>query len=697
MDDLKWYEKPLRILDFIPPGPGKYEQVDIAAEMKHRAELGFNAEHLEVMDIANGASGIFYFKSDCAVEERKDMLAQYTAECRKNRIRSFVYVNVHWAAENIVEKYPEWVERAVDGSVIPIGYGVGAYHCVNSPFKDWTVQVLRDLAKYDIDGIFLDGPIFNEKGCFCEACKTKYAARYGYPLNGDVFSDRKKFVDYVQFKKDCIAEFVRDCYVALKEANERLVLYMNSVGLNPNKHCSRDNNLTIPYQDLLGAEGGFLGGNLTRLPIFKPGMSAKLLETQAQGKPTVIFIAGRIGGGWQRMLLSPAETEIVHAEAVANGASTWYGVYIENSYDPRMETVRELYRFLRDNEEHYTKTKSSARIAMVWSYATGNYYHSSAEETDFTAAHGRSESDEKSDARASLVGWYDMLKRNHIVFDLIDDYYLAHRDLSKYDVVLLPNVSCMSDAEIDNVRRYVAEGGKIVATFDTSMYDEFGYRRDDMALKDVFGIREIVRKEVLKRDHIRVERDNRYMKDIDDSFIAAPHYCIYAVPEANAESHLRFREKMKSVYADIPPELPYPFIIKNRYGKGESIYIAGTVGQLYHDFQLIPCKRIAGNVLDDLTWRDVTVESEVESVNVELREKDGRWILHLINYTGGMARPIDGVVTLRDVNITIRRPVATAKSLKLNRSLTVVREGDRATFVLPELRIYDVIVMEPAH
>jgi hypothetical protein len=255
----------------------------------------------------------------------------------------------------------------------------------------------------------------------------------------------------------------------------------------------------------------------------------------------------------------------------------------------------------------------------------------------------------------------------------------------------------MSEAEIENVRRYVAEGGKIVATFDTSMYDEFGYRRDDMALKDVFGIREVVRKEVLKRDHIRVERDDRYMKDIDDSFIAAPHYCIYAVPETNAESHLRFREKMKSVYADIPPELPYPFIIKNRYGKGESIYIAGTVGQLYHDFQLIPCKRLARNVLDDLTWRDVTVESEVDSVNVELREKDGRWILHLINYTGGMARPIDGVVKLRDVSITIRRPVAAVKSLRLNRPLSVVREGDRATFVLPELRIYDVIVMEPAH
>lgn len=696
MEELKWYEKPLRILDFIPPGPGKYEQTDIAREMKHRAELGFNAEHLEVMDVASGASNIFYFESDCALEKRKDMLKEYTVQCRKNGIHSFIYVNVHWAAENVVERYPEWVERLPDGSIITASYGVGAYHCVNSSFKEWTIRVLQDLAKYDIDGIFLDGPIFNEKGCFCSSCRTKYEGRYGYPLDESVLADRKKLVDYIEFKKTCIAEFVRDCYQALKACNERLVLYMNSVGLNPNRHCSRDNNLTIPHQDLLGAEGGFLGGNLTRLPIFKPAMSAKLLETQADGKPTIIFIAGRIGGGWNRMLLSPAETVIVHAESVANGAGTWYGIYTENSYDPRMETVRELYRFLQRNEAYYTRTKSAARIAMVWSYATGNYYHSSSEETDFTALKLREEQDEKSDARASLVGWYDMLIRNQIVFDLIDDYYLANKDLSRYEVVILPNVSCMSDKEIEKIRSYVANGGNMIATYDTSLYDEFGYRRDELPLKDVLGIDRVVKKELLKKDHLFVERSDAYTKQIDDSFIPAPYYSMYVEPNAHAEKHLTFREKMSSVYADVPDPLPYPVLVKNRYGRGRSVYIAGTIGQMYHDFHLIPYTRLAANVLDDLTGRDVVVHAEVDSVQVELREKDDVWLLHVINYTGGMARPIDGVITLRDVRIELHRDAATARSLALEKELPLVQQQGSVAFVLPELAIYDVIVLNKA-
>ncbi|MDF2814283.1 MAG: hypothetical protein K0Q81_483 [Paenibacillus sp.] len=692
--EIPWFEKPLRILDFIPPGPGQYEKVDIAAEMKHRAELGFNAEHLEVMDIATGASNIFYFRSGEAVEQRKDLLETYTQECRRNNIHSFVYVNVHWAADNVVTLYPEWVERNPDGSIIPISYGVGAYHCVNSSFKESTVRVVQDLAQYDIDGIFLDGPIFNEKGCFWSACTSKFKPLYGYELTDEVFTDRKKFIDYIQFKKDSIAEFVRDCYVALKEANENMVLYMNSVGLNPNKHCSRDNNLTIRYQDILGAEGGFLGGNLTQLPIFKPGLSAKLLETQADGKPTVIFIAGRMGGGWNRMLLSPVETEIVHAESAANGASTWYGVYIENSYDPRMQTVQNLYRFLEDNEAYFTKTQSAARIAMVWSYATGNYYHSSSEETDFTAAKGRVEADEKSDARASLVGWYDMLKRNQIVFDLIDDYYTEHKDLSKYEVLILPNISCMSDQQIHKIKQFVENGGKLITTFDTSMYDELGVRREKLGLQDVLGIEQVVRKELLKKDHIQVESEDVYLKQIDDSFIPAPYYSMYVEPAAHAESHLSYREKMKSVYADVPDALPYPVVIKNQYGQGQSLYVAGTIGQMYHDFHLIPFKRMAANLIDDLTSRDVIIEAEVDSVNIELRVKGNQLLLHMINYTGGMSRPIDSIVKLRNVGIRMLRQVRSAKSLRTGVELAVTNEAAGSSFVLPELGVYDVIVMD---
>ena len=59
-----------------------------------------------------------------------------------------------------------------------------------------------------------------------------------------------------------------------------------------NAATARLNRVLVEHQDLLGSEGGFIYGDLTRVPLWKPGLTARLLETQAGGKPTVIFSAG---------------------------------------------------------------------------------------------------------------------------------------------------------------------------------------------------------------------------------------------------------------------------------------------------------------------------------------------------------------------------------------------------------------------
>ena len=45
----------------------------------------------------------------------------------------------------------------------------------------------------------------------------------------------------------------------------------------------------------------------------------------------------------------------------------------------------------------------------------------------------------------------------------------------------------MSDDEVEGVRRFVANGGGLIATAETSLYDENFRIRDDFALADVFG------------------------------------------------------------------------------------------------------------------------------------------------------------------------------------------------------------------
>jgi hypothetical protein len=53
-------------------------------------------------------------------------------------------------------------------------------------------------------------------------------------------------------------------------------------------------------------------------------------------------------------------------------------------------------------------------------------------------------------------------------------------------VLVLPNVGAMSDAQCAAVRRFVERGGSLIATGASTLYNEWGDRRADFALADLF-------------------------------------------------------------------------------------------------------------------------------------------------------------------------------------------------------------------
>src|SRR5262249_42865696 len=54
-------------------------------------------------------------------------------------------------------------------------------------------------------------------------------------------------------------------------------------------------------------------------------------------------------------------------------------------------------------------------------------------------------------------------------------------------VLVLPNLAAMSDSQCRAVRRFVERGGHLVATGQTSLFDEWGDPRSDFALGDLLG------------------------------------------------------------------------------------------------------------------------------------------------------------------------------------------------------------------
>jgi hypothetical protein len=74
-------------------------------------------------------------------------------------------------------------------------------------------------------------------------------------------------------------------------------------------------------------------------------------------------------------------------------------------------------------------------------------------------------------AQLSAVLAEQALIQAHIPFDLIFDEHLA--DLSKYRVLVLPDSECLSDTQLAFIRRFVQNGGGLVAIGQAGLYDEW--------------------------------------------------------------------------------------------------------------------------------------------------------------------------------------------------------------------------------
>lgn len=65
-------------------------------------------------------------------------------------------------------------------------------------------------------------------------------------------------------------------------------------------------------------------------------------------------------------------------------------------------------------------------------------------------------------------GWCDFLGETHRQWDVVLQQDLTVKNLARYPIVVLPSVMTLTDAQIGELRRYVAAGGRFVATGQTA-------------------------------------------------------------------------------------------------------------------------------------------------------------------------------------------------------------------------------------
>jgi len=83
------------------------------------------------------------------------------------------------------------------------------------------------------------------------------------------------------------------------------------------------------------------------------------------------------------------------------------------------------------------------------------------------------------------LGAFRALFEKHWPVRVLTEYDLEDADLKGVRILVLPDVACLSPRANEVIRRFVGQGGGLVASFETSLYDENFKRRKDFALADV--------------------------------------------------------------------------------------------------------------------------------------------------------------------------------------------------------------------
>jgi hypothetical protein len=162
---------------------------------------------------------------------------------------------------------------------------------------------------------------------------------------------------------------------------------------------------------------------------------------------------------------------------------------------------------------------------------------------------------------------------------------------------------------------------------------------------------------------------------------------------------LKVMEPLDYVITSIKGESPYPGLVASSYGKGKVIYSPAALGGHYYENRMIPIQKLIENslrwLLGDRGLLEMDAPGTVEVV-LRTQQEKGRTLIHLINLTGEMQRPIGQVIPLSDIAVKVR--VAGAKKVHtLAKQVEIPFQSDEqgwTTFTLPKLGLYEVVVIE---
>ena len=717
---MEWYEKPARMMIRYYTGYwDKIKDKDLEKLAKEKKEKWhINCEWIEGTPSVADKTGspktnttLFQaegFKKFSPLQDF-DFLREYLPYAHKYGIKLIAYLNMHWYSYEFAEEHPDWEQITSNGQaygkIHPL-YGNGTTFCVNSSWRDWAFKLIKEAMKTGIDGVHLDGPVIYPDCCYCSSCQKKFKEKFGQEIPKEDWQN-PLWKEFLEFREDSMANFLKDAQKVVKEINPKGVIFLNGGNWMQPWSVARDAEKLSKFQNFSAAEFYFhcYKGEHN---LYSTTISSKFLTST--GIPGLQFTHYAMGS-WHYLYLNQAEIRLALSQAFACGAGTWLGTCFPSAEnDPEgYKPVKRIFGFVEENEEYFLNSKSAAQVALLFSSQTSHYYISTFSELYRDLGTGKEENLIRDSGTGKLtvdwskrkrfcdefhkdsrIGYFYTLSRQHIPFDIILDSFLTKENLKKYKVLILPDAACLSDNQIKIIKEFVRQGGNLLASFEAGFYDERGNEKkerifDLLGVKEIEGLFPAYRGEnyiIFKEDALSFKKGERIER--------AP-YVFKVKPKKEIKIPAFFLKPLPRIYVPLKEESKYPAIIINQFGRGKVIYFTYPIGNFYGVDKLVNQERLIGEAIKVLTPQQIVEIEAPKTVQMEVFKQRERLIIHLVNNTGDMQRPIGDFIPIFKLKLKVdKENIKRVISLRDKKELEKVNDS----YVLPKLIDYDILVVE---
>jgi hypothetical protein len=617
----------------------------------------------------------------------RDFFGVCCAAARKRGIRVIARMSPDLNWEDAVKAHPEWFERDQQGNAVKHTEDPRLYRtCMfTTYFTEYMTAIMREInLLYDVDGHYTNGwpPLGRLPACYCEQCRR--LARPGSIEYWEQFNQR---VVYLWKLYDGIA----------REKKPDSLFYAN---LGGGVRATPNLKQLAEVCNWFNCDNQGRGGDDT--PIWGCALQGRVCTSVMKGR-TITNVTGGWSTGavrWRNAAKSPLEETMWFDETVASGMTIWYsfiGAQTGMGEDRRWQApARDYFNWLARHDRHFTYRRAIANIGVVMGQPTHLFYRPPGNAT----------------AQQYLDALYYVLLEGRFLFDFVHEDDLGADRLKKYSALLLPNIALLSDEQCRQLRAYVDSGGSLLATFETSLYDERNQRRAQFGLADVFGIQKAgdMQGTVGNAFYARIERPHDLLDGFaNTNWLPGAEHRIPLQPVENPVL------TVVPGYVAYPPELSYPPIPKTcepavvirEKGKSRLVYFPGDVEHTMWRSGHTDLSRLLQSAVRWVSGGAARGEAPVTIagpgvIEIFAWETEPGFAVHVLNYTNpnmhrGWIRetyPI-GAQKVR-MKLPAGRRVTRVELLRAGTAIPFRQSAGQIEFTIPKVVDYEVAALTAA-